>query len=911
MSELSYINELSNSLWNVIQSGLSGWKIILDPHQRAGYEAVRGILVPTAARSHNLIMACGSWKTWMEVGLLVASWESKWKLQIDQPDLLIYTEQAIKTGILDTIEEQGIDFWIWEGGKKPNDRSVIVASVQVLQRSQERLWKLLPLDMPLIVWDEADLLVTEKRIDLLRGFRGIKFGFSATDVWPDGRSICDAWGETIYRYDLAQAIADGIVLRPQYQLIQSSVSLDALPRSSGDYPIEILDKVLIEAEVYSGIVSAYDSVVGREKMKTHPTIVAVPSVNLVRRTSQAFREKYGRDISIRWWTWEDSTSKTVGMDIEEYKWWEVDVLIVCQMGWRGMNLPNARVMIDASCTASLTKISQLHPRVMRRDRNNPWLKPDCIIIQIVPTTKKWKPKTFYDVIEYAISTRTWRDFEAWEIKSDDYVEPLPPKVLEGLRQGLNVKWNHTMQLVGALKMGDGSTYTLNEDGTVTLEGGVIFAPIEYFMKLFGISTASIVRQRIQNYSGNDTQEWEEGTKILNIDIDWKTTMKVVYAVAPIEAAFRKERGSMLFADEDGCYTDPQWRKCYSKTRLKQMTRTRQELDFTWGLTPIIVRQLNTNRQLQVYAMDDYVMAINTRAVQPNAAGAYVYDGKYQDLPSLEKDFPEITEIYTERSFPYVSKHKPWNPKIWYIQYIYLVSIEAVRQKYSYIKSLPEIREDGRVIWGDKNYLSASASRAAYWEEPHILERSLWRNADKTSARTGWREVTVYLESDLDLAYQKRSARQTNLRDADSGICIIDERRYYTTNYISQRYGFSNSQAIDVLRAHNISSVQLDGVKVYLFPADDVERVFWSTDLCPNAQGELTSTDGIYVDENFLNNHFPRHIVTATIALASQKWIKTKIGYYVLRWGKQQGTFYEKESLIKLAQSLIALLENSK
>jgi hypothetical protein len=75
----------------------------------------------------------------------------------------------------------------------------------------------------------------------------------------------------------------------------------------------------MESEIYAGIVDIYESIVGKEKMRTHPTIVSVPSVNLVRRTSAEFRKKYGQDIRIRWWTGADSTGTTVTQDIEEYR----------------------------------------------------------------------------------------------------------------------------------------------------------------------------------------------------------------------------------------------------------------------------------------------------------------------------------------------------------------------------------------------------------------------------------------------------------------------------------------------------------------------------------------------------------------------------------------------------------------
>lgn len=149
---------------------------------------------------------------------------------------------------------------------------------------------------------------------------------------------------------MSQAIHDGVLVRPKYQLIESSVSLDALPDSSGNYPIEELDRVLIEAEVYTGIVNIYDAIVGLDQRKSYPTIVAVPSVHLVRIVASTFRKKYGQEINIRWWTGVDTTNLTVENDIKGFNNGEVDVLIICQMGGRGMNLQNARCMIDATCS---------------------------------------------------------------------------------------------------------------------------------------------------------------------------------------------------------------------------------------------------------------------------------------------------------------------------------------------------------------------------------------------------------------------------------------------------------------------------------------------------------------------------------------------------------------------------------
>lgn len=885
----------------------------LEPHQLRGYDAIKEAL-STTSWAHNLIMACGTGKTWMEVGLLVASQGAKSRLNMDRPDLLIYTENAITAWVIETLERQNIDFWLWQWWKKPADRAVVVASIQVLQRMHNVISEHLPAHIPLIIWDEADLLITKKRRDFLDRFDSLRIGFSATDTWSDGRSISDAWGPTIYRYDLAEAIADKVVLRPRYQLLQSSVSMNALPGYSWDYPIEDLDQVLMEAEVYRGIVAIYDSVVWKEKMSTHPTIVAVPSVNLVRRTAAEFRKKYGQAIRIRWWTGEDSTGATVLRNIEEYRWWEVDILIVCQMGGRGMNLPNARVMIDASCTASLTKISQLHPRVMRRDRDNPDCKPDCTIIQIVPTTKRSKPKTFFDIIEpHRSRDRKIANPEGWPRQEGELIESLAPDVLERLRRDLDVVDHHSLRLVGEFEMETEKSYELLEDGTIMLDDGRIFAPIEYFMKIFGIATATVVKKRIERYISEDipkisprSLETDELPKsmVVNLNIDNQVRMKRVYAVSPITMWYKKEIGSTLYVDDSSSiYTDASGKKYYTKTGLKSMTWTRPNDDFTQTLTPLSVRYRRSNKPLDVYAYDDYIDAIRTHAVYPDENGAYIHK-EYQDMTSLEGEFPELTSNFSAKQFASIGRHKPWNPQIWRIEYITLVSIEGVRRKYSYLRSLSVVDKTIWVVekWGVV-YLTKQAIENRYNTEAHILERfRSWKFA-RIPARIWWVEVEIFPEKEIADAHATMLRRQARSRQADEGVYIIDGKEYYTTSYIATRYGFANSQVIDLFRENAVAPASTYWVQVYLFLRDDTERIFEDVNLYPNTDGELITKNWIYIGEKYLTKIYWAAIALASLTLAPRKWIASRMAYSISRGGKERGLFYEKIATIDLAEKL--------
>lgn len=905
-----YRNHFQDAIQEVNNSWLAWGKIILDPHQKRGYEAICQYLSTVNAGVANLLLACWTGKTWMEVGLLVASQKAKADIGIDRPDLLVYTENAIRKGVLDTLDAAGLDYGIWEWWRKPTDRSVTVASIQVLQRAKARIDAYLPVDIPLVIWDEADLLVTEKRIDLLSKFTGLKFGFSATDTWPDGRSIRDFWGESIFQYGLSEAIADRVVLKPKYQLIQSSVSMEALPKDSWDYPIEELDRVLVEAEVYSGIVWVYESLVGREKMKSYPTIVFVPSVNLVRRTSQEFRKKYGKDIQIRWWTGEDTRQGTVQSDIEEYTWGAVDVLIVCEMGGRGMNLPNARLMIDASCTASLTKIAQRHPRVMRRNRENPEDKPDCILIQILPTTKKSKPKTFFDILDANVRERNGVSppHAVWET---EHVERLPEALLEQLRLWIQTEGHHSLTMVDSFDMETEVIYSLREDGTIIFDDGRQFAPIEYFMRLFGITTASIVKDRINKYQAQWGKSGEvANTKyVVNIECDGQTRLKTVYEVEPVKSLYEKDKRSTLQADASWCYTDPSGKKYYSRTQLRTLTRTRAGEDYFWNEQPLKVLSYGSNRPIDAYSFDAYVAMITKTSVPPNDQMEYIFEWEYQDMASLEKRFPDLRANFTHKDFTSVQKHKPWNPALGAIEYFWLVRISDVAHKYRYIASLPEVDDTGEILWQWNYYMSPQAIEKKYGLEVSILERSFGRRMERVPAKIWWKPISTFARHELDESFSKYTIRKTNTAWANSGICEIDGIIYFTTSYIAQEYHFTNQQVTELMRTSKVEPLVIAWVKVYLYKKEDVEKVLSRKDLYPNWNNELLIDGVTYVDWAYLRSEFWDRIAQATLTMIAGTLVPSKIGYRLVGWSNRSYTFYEKESTLRIARGIKSSIQN--
>ena len=536
---MSFRDSLAIRLDALILSGMNLWTTQFEPHQIYWLRSVSQFLRhQKSSNIANVLQACGTGKTWEEVALLEASRQVKKSQEntLHAPDILIYTEDAIRSGIINTLEIQWTDFWLWEKWNKPLDRGVIVASIQTLQRVSWKINKLLSPDTPLIIWDEADLYITAQRSFFLNQFpNALKFWFSATGKWRDWRVIQDVWGDTIYTYSLAEAIENWVVVRPNFLLVESNIEMDALPKSSGDYPIELLDKLLTEAEVYHGIVSIYDSFVSSTQDKHIPTLVYVPSKNLVRQTAAAFRRKFWDSIQIRWWTWDDTSQAGMERDIQSFLSGGINVLIACDKWWRGMNLPNAKLLIDAYPTSSLTKIEQRHTRVMRRNRNSPDSKEECTIIQIIPKTPKLRPRIFPDIFHEWDTIKPNHIIQWWEKSALSNISPtivnysnVPIHQLEAIRRGLLFQeWHHSMKTITNLEAKWNEVLPLLwEFWDIEIEDEMWWTT-ELFSKIFEVSIGLVSK----------ALNWKSGRFARKKNAVWRLSIVPIYPVSFFDGLF--------------------------------------------------------------------------------------------------------------------------------------------------------------------------------------------------------------------------------------------------------------------------------------------------------------------------------------------------------------------------------------
>jgi superfamily II DNA or RNA helicase/AraC-like DNA-binding protein len=379
----------------------------LDQHQQDAMIEVSQAL-DSDIQAFSIVHSCGAGKTILEANLLLASQRAKQVLSIEGKDLIITTERALIHGVRDECLELGLDIGVWGGGVKDIDNHpVVLASIQSLQNNHKQLGRYLPLDeLHLLVGDEADKYLTKKRKELLLSFRNaIRVGFTATPSWSDGRDISDLWGRKIHHMPLKEGILKGVNIPSYYHLFEASLDDSELTLSRGDYNKSILASALKSAEIQKAIPDVYETLIPEEQRKKFPTLVFVPSTELVEQVAADMNDRYAhKGLCIKSWTGSTISSKQMQNDVEAFNAGQIDVLVLCEMGGRGLNLPRARCLIDAHSTLSKNKLEQRLSRVMRKVRSGSQLaqenfeKEFALVAQIIPRSNKFRPCLLPDLL---------------------------------------------------------------------------------------------------------------------------------------------------------------------------------------------------------------------------------------------------------------------------------------------------------------------------------------------------------------------------------------------------------------------------------------------------------------------------------------------------------------------------------
>ena len=189
---------------------------------------------------------------------------------------------------------------------------------------------------------------------------------------------------------------------PIWKLFRSAVDADALPIEHGDFKAKELGAATRAAELHLAIPQVYEILVPEVERSTTLALVFVPSTDMVDLTTQTLRGRYP-SLTIHSWTGKSTTALARRHSEQHARAGLVHILVLCEMGGRAIDLPNASVLIDAYPSLSGTKIGQRHPRVTRRMRDGS--KQWAAIAQIVPRSNRFRPVCLPDILDES----AWED----------------------------------------------------------------------------------------------------------------------------------------------------------------------------------------------------------------------------------------------------------------------------------------------------------------------------------------------------------------------------------------------------------------------------------------------------------------------------------------------------------------------
>lgn len=379
----------------------------LDPHQidamSAITEKVRKSVDGISGAQISVQQSGGSGKTTLITNLAGAALDVRaHHADRDGKTVIVTTERALMQGMRQELCDLGIDKHMigqWGAGRKNIDRPIVLTSIQALQIDKDLQSKLPSEHNRLVIGDEADTYLTEGRMNVINNLGGIvRVGLTATPKWPDGRHIEKLWGPLVTEFSLTEGIRQGVNVPPIFHLYEARIDESSLGIIDGDYDAKEIAQAYSSIEIERSIAALYGKVVPEADRKAFPALIYVPNAALVRTVGDELLKEYP-DLSIRQWTGEQTTTVDLERDAQSYDAGEVDVLILCQMGGRGLNLKPARVLIDADPTLSPTKLEQRDSRVLRRLRGREEEKPFSVIVQIVPKSTKSRSLCLPDLLE--------------------------------------------------------------------------------------------------------------------------------------------------------------------------------------------------------------------------------------------------------------------------------------------------------------------------------------------------------------------------------------------------------------------------------------------------------------------------------------------------------------------------------
>lgn len=236
---------------------------------------------------------------------------------------------------------------------------VVVASIQTISR-QRRLAQLGRFG--LIIVDEAHRSMANQYLEVFRAYPGVRMaGFSATWVRADSRGLGDFWQKISFEYSIADAVANGDLVRPRGIYIETAVDLDRVKVTAGDYNDKSVGAQLNDESVLKAIIKGWE-----DHANDRQGVIFAPTV----ATGEMFREGF----SAAGYPTEGLygiTGKQESRDVHErYRRGQTQLVVSCTKLAEGWDAPHCSAGIIARPTLHEGLFIQMIGRLLR-------LCPEC------------------------------------------------------------------------------------------------------------------------------------------------------------------------------------------------------------------------------------------------------------------------------------------------------------------------------------------------------------------------------------------------------------------------------------------------------------------------------------------------------------------------------------------------------
>lgn len=284
----------------------------------------------------------------------------------------------------------GLEYGIEKGGSQSGaGKRIVFASIQTLQRSKERLVRVMSgAPISLVVYDETHHAVAASAIKVLTqlgcmredGQGPMLLGLTATIERADKVSLGTVFEDVIYSCSIQKAIQLGYLVPPKPIKVYLPINKAALRTIDGDYAINDMDRELARVNAAQATATAILAHCGTRK-----TIAFCTSINQAQRTAEACRTL---GLKAAWVSGDGKKTvdgKRNGMPKGERKKVlaafandEIQVLCNAEVLTEGFNERAIGAVVIARPTKSRARYIQAAGRGLRTYAH----KTDCLVIDI-------------------------------------------------------------------------------------------------------------------------------------------------------------------------------------------------------------------------------------------------------------------------------------------------------------------------------------------------------------------------------------------------------------------------------------------------------------------------------------------------------------------------------------------------